>query len=602
MESRQSGLSLSSLALPAALTLLMLGWQGWHAYTSYGFGQQITKEFLETEGWRDRILELDQDRQHSGQMAVATGDGRWRERYDEETRALFDLIVAPAGRSDQPALSEALSRLQSAVEDLRNTETEIFRHLATGDRAAAETLVMSPAHIGQHAALIDTLDSYVREARRHSDELLIAERWSELWSLGVSVLILVSWLAVWMRLYLRLRQAHLLLLAENARRTQAEAGFRQAQKMEAVGRMANSIAHDFNNILSAILGFANLARSRLGDGHPSERPLMRIEDAVAQANEVVRGLLALSRNAPSHKVPTELGEVVSDTARLIRGLLPARIRLEIDVQPEQPVWVSGDKSQLQQLVLNLAVNSRDAIHGDGRILITARRIADTEGSADPVARLEVSDTGEGIPPEMAEHIFEPFFSTRPREQGSGLGLAIVHGIVTDHGGRIQVRSDPGQGTTMAIDLPAIDPPPEASAELTPPAVQESRSQGMILVADDHRQIREIIAESLETAGFEVVSAADGNELLRLLDRHRKEVRLLVIDYDLPARSGVECVRTVRRAEGAPLPIIMITGAAAEGLEDALAGEALLLRKPFAMVDLVRVARRMTAVSENRGAP
>ncbi|SUS07143.1 putative Histidine kinase [uncultured Defluviicoccus sp.] len=329
---------------------------------------------------------------------------------------------------------------------------------------------------------------------------------------------------------------------------------------------------------------------------------MRIEDAVAQANEVVRGLLALSRNAPSHKVPTELGEVVSDTARLIRGLLPARIRLEIDVQPEQPVWVSGDKSQLQQLVLNLAVNSRDAIHGDGRILITARRIADTEGSADPVARLEISDTGEGIPPEMAEHIFEPFFSTRPREQGSGLGLAIVHGIVTDHGGRIQVRSDPGQGTTMAIDLPAIDPPPEASAELTPPAVQESRSQGMILVADDHRQIREIIAESLETAGFEVVSAADGNELLRLLDRHRKEVRLLVIDYDLPARSGVECVRTVRRAEGAPLPIIMITGAAAEGLEDALAGEALLLRKPFAMVDLVRVARRMTAVSENRGAP
>jgi signal transduction histidine kinase/ActR/RegA family two-component response regulator len=431
--------------------------------------------------------------------------------------------------------------------------------------------------------------------------LLIAERRSEMLSLGVSVLILVSSFAMWMLLFLRVRRAHRLLLAESAQRTQAEAGLRQAQKMEAVGRMANGIAHDFNNILSAVRGFANLARSRLGDGHPAEQPLMRIEDAVAQANDVVRGLLALSRNTPSHKVPTELGAVVSDTAKLIRGLLPARIQLAIDVHPEQPVWVTGDRSQLQQVVLNLAVNSRDAIHGEGRILITAGRIADTEGSADAVARLEVSDTGEGIPPEMAEHIFEPFFSTRPREQGSGLGLAVVHGIVTDHGGRIQVRSDPGQGTTMAIDLPAIDPPPEASVELTSPYVHESRSQGMVLVADDHRQIRDIIVETLEVAGFDVVPAADGNELLRMLDRHRNQVRLLVIDYDLPARSGLECVRTVRQ-EGAPLPIIMITGAAADGLEDALAGEALLLRKPFAMADLVRIARRMASVGDASGDP
>lgn len=599
MTSRQPGLS--SLVLPAALTLVMLGWQGWHAYTSYDFGRQITEEFLVTERWRDRILKLDQDRQHSGQMAVATGDRRWLERYDEETRALFDLIAAPAGRGDQPALSDALSRLRSIAEGLRDTETESFRHLATGDRAAAQALVTSPAHISQHAALMDTLDSYVRETRRNLDDLLIAERRSEMLSLGVSVLILVSSLAMWMLLFVRVRRAHRLLLAENAQRTQAEAGLRQAQKMEAVGRMASGIAHDFNNILSAVLGFANLARSRLGDGHPAEQPLMRIEDAVAQANDVVRGLLALSRSTPSHKVPTELGAVVCDTAKLIRGLLPARIQLAIDVHPEQPVWVTGDRSQLQQVVLNLAVNSRDAIHGEGRILITAGRIADTEGSADPVARLEVSDTGEGIPPEMAEHIFEPFFSTRPREQGSGLGLAVVHGIVTDHGGRIQVRSDPGKGTTMAIELPAIDPPPEASVELTSPYVQESRSRGMVLVADDHRQIRDIIVETLEVAGFEVVPAADGNELLRLLDRHRNQVRLLVIDYDLPARSGLECVRTVRQ-EGAPLPIIMITGAAADGLEDALAGEALLLRKPFAMADLVRIARRMASVGDARGEP
>lgn len=597
MKQRQPGLSW--LAFPAALTFLMLGWQGWHAYSSYDFGQEIAAKVEQTEEWRNRILTLDHHRQLSEEMAVTTGDVRRREQYEAATRAFIERV---AELVDQPARGAALSRLQAAIADLHSAEAEISERLAEGDRPAAQALAMDPAHVARHAALIEALDTYVGETRRNLDALLIAEQHDELLSLGVSALMLMTSLVVWSLLIVRVRQAQRRFHDENVQRTRAESALQKAQKMEALGRMAGGIAHDFNNILVAIVGFTDLAHRHIADEHAATQSLMRIKDAVAQAQDVVRGLFSLSRNATVLRVPTDLGAVVSHTVKLIEGLLPARIQLSTDIDPQSPVWVLGDQSQLQQMVLNLAVNSRDAVRGDGRIFISARRIRGAKDATPPSltkAQLEVRDTGEGIRPEVLEHIFEPFFTTRTRERGSGLGLAIVHGIVNEHGGNIQVSSEPGRGTKITIELPSIEVPAEVTLGLTSLVPDERESSGLVLIAEGYRQVRELIVETLGIAGFEILQAESGSETLRLFNQHQEAIRLLVIDYDLRRSSGLDCVRTIRD-KCAQLPIIMIASTSADDLEDVLAGEALLLRKPFPMVELVRLVQRMTVGVDHTG--
>jgi len=373
----------------------------------------------------------------------------------------------------------------------------------------------------------------------------------------------------------------------------------QAQKMEAIGQLADGVAHDFNNLLAAITGYSSLAKTTIPKDHEAIKLLEGVEEAAEQAGGVTNSLLTFSQKTVTEKAPVELRGLVEKSVRLLRRVLPAGVELVADTAGEAAVWVRADRTQMQQIVLNLAINARDAMPDCGTLRVSVSRMptdrresaasagsrtfALAPGCEGPVARLVVSDTGTGMSPEVQARIFEPFFTTKPRGQGTGLGLAIIHGIVKDHGGRIEVESEPARGTTFTVVLPSLEKEAIPQVVKSPSAPPTGRGE-LILLAEDNRHLRSIILSALDSLGYEVVPAGDGNSLMECFERHRTRVRLLVIDIDFPKRSVVDCLRDIR-AGGFQTPAIIITGVVDTDLESQLDEDTLLLHKPFQISDL-----------------
>ncbi len=375
----------------------------------------------------------------------------------------------------------------------------------------------------------------------------------------------------------------------------------QAQKMEAIGQLAGGVAHDFNNLLTVIAGnTAPIARAS-----PTNRDVAQaleaIERAVEQASGLTHSLLTFSQKLPANKKPVDLCAVVDNAARLLHGALPKTVKLVISTDCRPAPWVYADATQLQQVLLNLAINARDAMPTGGTLRIAVGRAAPAGRAAEAKATgdsrpgaassvyLEVSDTGMGIPPEIQARIFEPFFTTKERGQGTGLGLAIVHGIVQDHGGHIAVRSEVGAGSTFIITLPCTASDAAAGGQALPTL---SWGHGeLLLLAEANQQAREIMAAELRALGYEVVQVADGGTALAQCRQHRQRVRLLILDVDLPQRRGPDCLRTLR-AEGMQTPVILTAGKALVDDVGESDPATAVLRKPFQMAELGRLVSAM----------
>ncbi len=367
----------------------------------------------------------------------------------------------------------------------------------------------------------------------------------------------------------------------------------QAQKMEAIAQLAGGVAHDFNNLLTVIGGYVSKAKKALPDDHKAVESLRRVQEAADQAAGVTRSLLTFSHKMETKKEPIELQASLDTALRLLRQVLTAGIEVLSDAADEQ-VWVRADGTQLQQIIMNLAINARDAMPNGGTLRISVSQSArppikpaTLDEPARLVAVLVVSDTGTGMEPDVRDRIFEPFFTTKPRGQGTGLGLAIIHSIVEDHDGSISVESKAGQGTTFTVELPLLDLDTlwDTPREVIPP----KRGRGeVVLLAEDNRHVRGILASSLESLGYEVVQATDGSSLMDCFELNRDRVELLVMDVDLPKRGGLECLRDIRSSGGC-VPAIIITGSVGPGLEQRIDDEAILLRKPFQIADFTALA-------------
>ena len=372
-----------------------------------------------------------------------------------------------------------------------------------------------------------------------------------------------------------------------------EKELRQAQKMEAVGQLAGGVAHDFNNLLTAITGYAELVQDELADNQRAIEFLGYVMEAAAQAAGVTRSLLTFSRKTEADKESVDLRKVVQKSSHFLRHVLPTSIELVADVAAAEALWVSADSTQLQQVIMNLAVNARDAMPDGGTLRVAASYGAAAIGSATAEVRLVVSDTGTGMAPEVREHIFEPFFTTKPRGQGTGLGLSIIHGIVKDHGGSIDVESEPGRGTTFTVTLPGLEA--EAVAEMADPATAAPRGHGeLVLLAEDDEHVRRIIASTLEALDYEVLQISDGEALLAAFERHRARVRLIVTDIEMPKRGGLTCLRDIR-ASGAATPAVLITASVDVDIEDQLDEDTVLLRKPFQLTALATLVGHLCGV-------
>lgn len=372
----------------------------------------------------------------------------------------------------------------------------------------------------------------------------------------------------------------------------------QSQKMEAIGQLAGGVAHDFNNILTAILGYADLMLADLPAGGHLEAYGSEVKVAAERGAALTRQLLAFSRRQLLQVSILDLNEVVGEVEQMLRRLIGETIVLVTNLEPEL-TRVKADPTQVQQVILNLALNARDAMPGGGVLSIRTSNLAlvspTTMEGADLApglyAVLEISDTGAGMDPEILSRIFEPFFTTKEKGKGTGLGLATVYGIIRQSGGMITVESRPRRGSTFRIFLPGATEPAETrSSDL--PARVGPRGSETILLAEDEENVRTLVRTVLESSGYTVLEATGGDHALQIADRHEGPIHLLVTDIVMPQMSGSELAK--RLVDRYPaMKVLFMSGYAEKYPHGSMAtGGSAFLQKPFTAAALAQQIRAL----------
>ena len=377
---------------------------------------------------------------------------------------------------------------------------------------------------------------------------------------------------------LRGRRARLASLRDTTEQTRALAKLRQAQKMEAIALLAGGVAHDFNNLLGVILTCVDTAGVSLAEGHPAREDLAGIQDAANRAAQLTRKLLSLSRKQALNVQALDLNTSVDGFARLLRRVVGEDVAVEIDKSPSAQV-VLADALQIEQVLLNLAANARQAMPAGGTLHIVTRRVARADGE---YAELSMRDTGHGMSEDTRARVFEPFFTTK--DQGTGLGLSVVYGIVQRPKGQIEIESAPDKGTTVRVMLPIAREHAARGGTPNAPA-PETRGTETILVAEDEPLLRELVCSTLRGLGYTVLAAADGAEAVATFEQHRSEIALVLLDVVMP-KLGARDAYAKMRALSPGLPAIFVTGYDALSPED----DAPVLQKPMSSHALATVVR------------
>jgi PAS domain S-box-containing protein len=378
--------------------------------------------------------------------------------------------------------------------------------------------------------------------------------------------------------------------AEEALR-QSEAQLRQANKMDAIGQLAGGIAHDFNNLLTAIIGYTEVLAEPLKRDRESSGHLAQIRRAGQAAAGLTRQLLAFSRRQVLQPTVLDLNTVLADVDKMLRRLIGEHIDLVLDLDPDLR-RVTADAGQLEQVVVNLAVNARDAMRHGGRISVETRN--EELGAANPYGMppgpavlLRVTDTGCGMDAATQARIFEPFFTTKETGKGTGLGLSTVYGIVTQSGGGLTVDSVVGRGTTFTIALPGVDAPVEDMANPLAHASLRARASETVLLVEDEQGVRALVKLALEQAGYNVLSAATPEEAIRLATNHPGHIDLILSDVIMPFMNGPALADWLRVRHPAAR-VLLMSGYTDDTLvlHGVAVGEISFLHKPFTPSTLV----------------
>ena len=384
-------------------------------------------------------------------------------------------------------------------------------------------------------------------------------------------------------------------------RKRLEEQFRQAQKMEAVGRLAGGIAHDFNNLLMVIQGYADLMADRLPPGDSLQRSAEQIQTAARRATGLTQQLLAFSRKQMLAPKVLNIHSVVGEMEKILRRLIGEDI--ELRTSTESDLWlVKADRSQIEQVIMNLAVNARDAMPRGGRLMIETANVELGESCAQPptvlaagkYVMLAVTDNGSGMDAATQTHIFEPFFTTKEKGKGTGLGLATVYGIVKQSGGYIWVYSEPGRGTTFKLYLPKIEE--EVAGEVfdrRPGSSDLPRGSEVVLLVEDEKGVRELARQYLEMSGYTVIEAEDGHTALELSAMHVGPIDLVLTDVVMPGISGRELADRISRSRPG-IKILYMSGYTDQAVvhHGILESDAVLLQKPFNMASLATKLREI----------
>ncbi len=390
------------------------------------------------------------------------------------------------------------------------------------------------------------------------------------------------------------KRVRLVVAQDISERRQLEGQLRQAQKMEAVGRLAGGVAHDFNNLLMVIKGHTELLLSALEPSNQIARKIEQIDKSADRATALTRQLLAFSRMQVLQPQIINLNSVVEEMGKLLPRLIGEDIELMIRTDDDLGT-VRADASQMEQVIMNLAVNARDAMPNGGKLVIeTANAELDHSYIAShplmkegPYIQLVVTDSGTGMDAETQAHIFEPFFTTKEKGKGTGLGLATVYGIVKQSGGFIWVYSELGKGTSFKIYLPRLDQAEERTGAPSKPA-ELPKGTETVLLTEDEQDVREIAREFLESGGYRVIEAKDGAEAIHLAAKHRGEVKLLVTDMVMPGMTGQELAVKLQ-GEHPGLCVVYMSGYSEHAATEMANADpsVRLLTKPFSRAAILR---------------
>ena len=385
----------------------------------------------------------------------------------------------------------------------------------------------------------------------------------------------------------------LIINTDVTERKKLEAQFLRAQRMESIGRLVGGIAHDLGNLLVPVQLGVKVLRQRTDGDEKAARTLEMMQKSAERGGEMVRQVLAFARGVEGERRPLRLGEIVREVERMteesFRGLVDVRVDVAGDLWP-----VVGDATQVQQVLMNLCVNAKDAMPEGGRLTIEARNClldevaakAHLDATPGAYACITVTDTGTGIPPEVADKVFEPFFTTKPSGKGTGLGLSTVYSILKSHGGFPTLYSEPGVGTSFGLYFPAAPEPGRNGAAPETTAKEPRNGHGeRVLVVDDEPYIREAAQGTLEDHGYHVVTAQNGREALEVFEREGDAIDAVLTDLMMPELDGVALIRALRERTS-ELPIVAVSGMTGERSQAALeAGAQAFLPKPFTAVKL-----------------
>lgn len=379
-----------------------------------------------------------------------------------------------------------------------------------------------------------------------------------------------------------------------------EEQLRQAQKMESIGNLAGGIAHDFNNLLSGILGYASFAKKKMSVKDPLYHSMNSIERSAIQAAELTKQLLGFARRGKYQVKPINCNALIQDLTQFLKRTIDKRIKLEVALDPRLHL-IEGDEMQLQQSLINICLNARDAMPSGGTLKIRTSNQTRSKNIDEKqrrwkegdYVRITLSDTGLGMTPEVRSQIFEPFFTTKEPGRGTGLGLSMVYGIIQNHGGYIELRSDPGQGTSFEILLPASreltieDGPPFSSCQELP------KGSETILIVDDEELIRELGADILEDGGYKILLASNGEEAIHIYRKKRGKIALVILDMIMPGLGGKETFLKLK-AINPKIKVLLSSGYSTnEGVGETLReGVGGFIQKPYRDEELIGKVREI----------
>ena len=373
----------------------------------------------------------------------------------------------------------------------------------------------------------------------------------------------------------------------------------QSQKMESIGNLAGGIAHDFNNLLGGILGYATFVKRKLSTRDKIYQSIEAIERSAQRAAELTKQLLGFARRGKFQVRPIDCNALIGEIVLILQRTIDPRIAIEVDPDPRLYL-IEGDEAQVQQALMNICLNARDAMPQGGTLKIASRnqRMVPDQASRQRgmkegnYIRLTLADTGTGMSPEVRDRIFEPFFTTKAKGQGTGLGLSMVYGIIQNHGGMIEMQSHAGRGSTFSVFLPAIDSAALNGEEL-PPVLDIHQGQETILLVDDEEIIRGLGVDILEDRGYRVFSASEGREAIRIYRERIREIDLVILDVMMPGIGGKETYRQLR-AINPQVKVLLSSGYSTNGevgeiLKQGVSG---FVQKPYREEELAAKVREV----------